>query len=67
MVDIHNRMLVILQSDAGRVWLDPEVQDAGLLTTLLVQYPSQLMAAYPVSTLVNSPRNESPECVQPIR
>jgi hypothetical protein len=43
--------------------LHPEVQDSGLLTTLLVPCPADLKAAYHVSPLVNSPGNESPECV----
>ena len=32
---------------------------------LLAPYTSELMGAYPVSTLVNSPANDRPECAEP--
>jgi putative SOS response-associated peptidase YedK len=32
---------------------------------LLAPYPSELMEAYPVSTLVNAPANDRPECAEP--
>ena len=32
---------------------------------LLAPYPTELMEAYPVSTLVNSPANDSAECAKP--
>ena len=63
MADIHNRMPVILQSDAEKVWLDPEIQDAGVLASLLSPYPADRMLAYQVSALVNSPKNDKPECI----
>jgi putative SOS response-associated peptidase YedK len=33
---------------------------------LLKPFPAEKMQLVPVSTLVNSPRNERPECVQPL-
>ncbi len=33
---------------------------------LLAPYPSEEMAAYQVSTLVNSPRNDLPACIAPL-
>jgi hypothetical protein len=32
-----------------------------------LSFPPQRMQLVPVSTLVNSPRNESPDCVKPAR
>ena len=66
MADIHNRMPVILGSEAEKVWLDPDVQDASLLASLLAPYPTDRMSAYRVSPLVNSPKNDSPECILPV-
>jgi putative SOS response-associated peptidase YedK len=60
---IHDRMPVILPPAAYARWLDPLADDARLL---LVPYPEDEMDAHPVSTLVNSPRNDSPECVRPV-
>ena len=34
---------------------------------LLAPYPAELMEAYPVSTLVNSPANDRQECAEPFR
>jgi len=62
LASIHDRMPVILDRDSENAWLDPA---AGLasLTRLLAPYRSEDMDAYPVSTVVNSPRNDTPECI----
>ena len=62
---IHNRMPVILPGEARERWLDRNA-DAASLRELLVPLPSAEMDAYPVSTFVNSPRNDGPECVAPL-
>lgn len=62
---IHNRMPVILPPEAYALWLDPAEQKPAALTHLLKPYPADLMAAYPVSRLVNSPVNDGPDCVVP--
>ena len=66
MEPIHDRMPVILTREAEDIWLDSDVQDTGLLSELLVPYRAQDMEAYEVSTLVNSPRNNSPEVIAPV-
>jgi putative SOS response-associated peptidase YedK len=63
MAPIHNRMPVILPAVARERWLDADAEPAGL-RALLASLPSAEMEAYAVSTLVNSPRNDSPECVR---
>jgi putative SOS response-associated peptidase YedK len=64
--DIHNRMPVILAREGYSAWLNPsEVQPADL-SDLLRPYPSTELAAYPVSTIVNSPGNDTPACVVPL-
>ena len=62
----HNRMPVILHEKDEDVWLDPELQDVDKLKELLKPYPSEEMKMYEVSTIVNSPENESPDCIKPI-
>jgi len=64
--EIHNRMPVILPEEAYAAWLDPDIQDSSQLTPLLLPYPADQMAAYPVSSAVNNPANESPECILPL-
>ena len=63
---IHNRMPVILSEEAERIWLDPEQQDAGVLNDVLIPFPAGSMEAYQVSDIVNSARNETPQCIQPV-
>lgn len=66
MQPIHNRMPVILHSKDYDQWLDPQVQKREQLQPLLRPYDKETMQAYPVSTTVNSPRNESATCVEPL-
>ncbi len=66
MSQLHDRMPVILSGKDIDTWLDPTINDAETLQPMLDPYPSEEMEAYPVSTLVNSPKNESSECVEPI-
>jgi len=61
---IHDRMPVILPEEAEQKWLSVDVKDASELLSLLKPYPSDLMEAYDVSLLVNSPRNDLPECIR---
>ncbi|BAY43445.1 hypothetical protein SAMD00079811_10250 [Scytonema sp. HK-05] len=63
---IHERMPVILQPQDYDLWLDPQVQTPEPLQQLLHPYPSEAMMAYPVSTLVNSPHHNSPDCIKPL-
>lgn len=65
LADLHNRMPVILPAEAYEQWLDPAEQPPQRLDSLLRPYPADLMLAYPVSTLVNNPSNDSPECILP--
>jgi putative SOS response-associated peptidase YedK len=62
---IHPRMPVILPRKSYPQWLEPDEQPPARLTSLLKPYPAAEMTAYPVSTLVNSPRNNSPACIAP--
>jgi len=60
MAKIHDRTPVILTEGARDRWLDPTVSETDL-RGLLVPHPAKDLAAYEVSPLVNSPRNDSPD------
>ena len=62
---IHNRMPVILHPRDYAKWLDPSPQTPDQLKPLIKPFPADLMDAYPVSTLVNTPANDRPELVVP--
>ena len=61
---VHDRMPVILDKDHLWKWLTPQASIEEL-NGLLVPYPAQEMASYPVSLLVNNPGNDTPELVEP--
>jgi putative SOS response-associated peptidase YedK len=65
--DIHDRMPVILPRRHWDTWLDPDVDDADVLGSLLLPYPAAEMDAYPVSTHVNKPANDDPSCREPLK
>lgn len=66
MSPLHDRMPVIIPPEQYDLWLDPEEHDVTQLERLLQPFPSDEMTAYPVSTVVNSPKNDLAECVEPL-
>jgi putative SOS response-associated peptidase YedK len=67
MSTIHDRMPVILSQEAEALWLDSKTENPAILKKLLIPYPAEEMAAYPISPLVGSPKNQGPELIQPFR
>ena len=63
MKPVHNRMPVILDPKNYDLWLDPDVKKSELLQPLLRPYSAEEMMAYPVSTAVNKPTNDTAECI----
>jgi len=61
---IHDRMPVILPEGKISAWLDPGEARPDELQPLMKPYSAEAMQAYPVSTYVNSPKNNSPQCIQ---
>jgi putative SOS response-associated peptidase YedK len=64
--EIHDRMPVIIHKTDEDRWLDPAEQDKDTLLSLLKTYPSGKMDYYAVSPMVNSPSNNSPDCLNRI-
>lgn len=67
MAPIHERMPVILSHECQAAWLNPKLTDVAVLQEFCRPCSSELLSAYPVSSLVNSPKNDSAECVVPVR
>ncbi|MHA2376574.1 MAG: SOS response-associated peptidase [Candidatus Thorarchaeota archaeon] len=63
---IHGRMPVILRPEFEMDWIDPENQDVQSLKTMLLPYHDNAFQTYEVSTYVNSPRNDSAQCIRPV-
>jgi len=66
MADIHNRMPVILDPKNFAQWLDPEIQKADAVDSLLQAFPRSRMKAFPVNTTVNRPSNDTAACIEPL-
>lgn len=66
MADIHDRMPVILEKEAEKTWLDPNVQDPELLQKLIKPYEAEVLEVYEVSSAVNSPKNKGQELIRKI-
>ena len=66
MAEIHNRMPVILPSETYSQWLDPAECSPDQLSALLKPYSAEQMTAYPVSKVVNNPKNDTPDCITPV-
>lgn len=64
MENIHTRMPVILSSNDEKTWLSND--DSAVLQSLLKPFPEDEMTAFPVSSLVNSPANDTSEVIKPV-
>lgn len=62
---IHDRMPVILHPNHYDQWLDPNTP-ADLLKSVLVPWNEDDTELRPVSTYVNSPRNDDPKCMESV-
>jgi putative SOS response-associated peptidase YedK len=61
----HHRMPVILNSADEDIWLKSNNMDSADLEAVLRPYPAELMTLYEVPKRVNSPKNDSPDCITP--
>lgn len=64
MAEIHNRMPVILPHSSEKQWLNSDNEHD--LLELLRPFPAEKMSAYRISSLLNSPANNSKEVIQPL-
>lgn len=64
--DYHNRMPVMLGESARWHWL-AEDADKNKLLDMLTPYPAEEMKCFPVSRAVNTPSNDSPEILEPLK
>src|SRR5262249_1118196 len=65
MREIHDRMAVILDASVWDEWLSAETHEPPELKSLMKPCPEEWLSAFEVSPLVNSPKNNSPEILQP--
>lgn len=63
---IHNRMPVILSSEAEAIWLNPAIKNTVELKQCLQPFDASLMESYAVSNRVNSPKFNDASLIQRI-
>lgn len=63
---VHDRMPVILDWEHAKTWLQTD-QNPMRLQSMLKPAKDDFLTKYPVSSKVNSPTNNSAECIQPIQ
>lgn len=64
--EIHDRMPMVIPPDSWADWLDPANSDVADLRALLAPAMVSGLTSYPVSTEVNSVRNNGPHLVEQI-
>jgi putative SOS response-associated peptidase YedK len=64
MATLHDRMPVILADEDYDRWLDSKNENVEELQSLLRPYPAEEMTAIPISTYVNSTKNQGSECIE---
>jgi putative SOS response-associated peptidase YedK len=62
----HDRMPIMLGPDQWAAWLDVEQHDLEVVQGLLVPDPPASLEVYPVSTDVNSVKNDGPHLIAPL-
>lgn len=67
MSKIHDRMPVIPDAKDWDQWLDPEVHEPADIATRLKPCPTELLDCCEVSTLINSPKNNRAEVLEPLK
>ena len=67
MEKIHDRMPVILSKDDEQDWLDPKNENIKDLQKLLKPCAAKLLKAHEISSMVNSPKNNKPEVLTPLK
>ena len=65
MAGVHDRMPVIIEPADRDRWLDPEVQDTDVVADLLRPAAAGTLVRHPVTTEVNSTRNDGPQLLEP--
>lgn len=64
--EVHGRMPAIMAPQKYRDWLDPDLRDPELLLPMLEPWSLEGLFSYRVGTMVNSPGNDTPECIRPV-
>ena len=62
----HERMPVILEEDRANEWMCEAPIAESAFKELCRTYPAEKMQSWPVSSLINKPANDGPQCCAPV-
>lgn len=65
--EFHDRMPVILTEENEKIWVDTKINVENRLPEILKPYPAEQMDCFEVSRVVNSWKNDVPECIQRLK
>ncbi len=63
---LHDRMPVVMPARAYSEWLDPANDDPAAIRQLVETRALAEFKSYPVTTYVNSPKNQGERCIEPL-
>ena len=63
---VHDRMPMVISPDRWDDWLDPAPGDAERLLKVMAPAAADALETRPVSTAVNSVRNDGPDLIAPV-
>jgi putative SOS response-associated peptidase YedK len=63
---IHDRMPLILEKDEEDIWLQDDERAQKIIEDVISVYPAAKLSTYPVSLLVNNPKNNGEELITPL-
>ena len=63
---VHDRMPMVVKEDLWPDWLDPAPADADRLLKVMAPATADALETRPVSTAVNSVRNDGPDLIAPV-
>ena len=66
LTDIHDRMPVILRAENYWEWFVAPASDCERLKALLQPFDAAVMKRFPVSSAVNDPQIDTPECIREV-
>ncbi len=66
LVDLHDRMPVVLPDDAWERWLDPHPMEPGELHALFIPTDDIELRIHPVGRGVNDVRRDGPDLIEPV-
>jgi putative SOS response-associated peptidase YedK len=66
MAKIHERMPAILDDEEAKRWVQRREITSNELAAFTAPHPAEEMEATPISSLVNSPKNDLPEVLEPV-